>query len=94
MRTKPSLCIRLIIGSELTSASISPRRAAATAVEVTPMPMKDASSALKPLRTSIYAAMKCVLDPGEVTPIFRPLRLCGPAYAMALEARVPSTKPG
>ena len=32
-------------------ASISARRAAATAVEVVPVPMNEASSALSPLRT-------------------------------------------
>jgi hypothetical protein len=41
------------MGSELTMASISARRAAATAVEVTPVPTNEASSALSPLRTSI-----------------------------------------
>src|SRR5262249_50487599 len=35
--------MRLIIGSELTMASISARRAAATAVEVTPVPTKAAA---------------------------------------------------
>jgi hypothetical protein len=44
----------------------------ATAVDVVPVPMNEASSALRPLRTIIYAAMKCVLEPGEVTPIFSP----------------------
>jgi hypothetical protein len=46
-----SLSMMLTMGSELTIASISPRRAAATAVEVTPTPMNDASSGLSPLRT-------------------------------------------
>ena len=49
--TSFSLSIIVIIGSELTMASISARFAAATAVEVVPVPMNEASSAFSPLRT-------------------------------------------
>ena len=58
-------------------ASISARRAAATAVDVVPVPTKDASSTFMPLRTSMYAAMKCVAEPGEVTPTVMPFRSFG-----------------
>ena len=49
--TSFSLSIIVIIGSELTMASISARRAAATAVDVVPVPMNEASSAFSPPRT-------------------------------------------
>ena len=73
-----SLSSRLITGSTLTSASISPRLAAATAVEPAPTPMNEASSGLSPACAIMCSTMKCVLEPGAVTPIFMPLRSAGP----------------
>ena len=55
-----------------------PRRIAVMALAPEPTPMNDASSALRPLRTIMCCTMKCVLEPGAVTPIFMPLRSAGP----------------
>jgi len=64
-------------GSTLTMASISPRWTAATALALAPMPTNDASSRLSPCFTIRCCTMKCVLEPGAVTPIFMPLRSAG-----------------
>ena len=67
----------LIIGSALEIASTSPRFTAATTVLPEPVPMNEASSGFSPACAIMYSTMKCVLEPGAVTPIFMPLRSFG-----------------
>ena len=58
-------------------ASISPFFIAATAFEEAPTPMMETSSGLSPSRASSALTKKLVLEPGAVTPIFKPLRSLG-----------------
>ena len=75
--TAPIFSRIAIAGSRFETASTCPLVIAAITPADVPTPMIDTSSPLRPSFASRCRTMRFVLDPGALTPIFRPFRSFG-----------------